>query len=417
MKFKAVLFDLDMTLLDTSSIRQQRENLEWSYVFEHMNEVKPFSKFLPNPHKLPEILSSEGYKIGIVTSSDGNYAKILLEKYSIFYDLLVSYQDTNNHKPDPEPILFASKQLNLSPEECIYIGDERTDYIASSRAGCSCIGAGWGMINEVDVIGYAPDFLINDPKLLVNFSQIPFLEYLLEDSFSTIDTKFVHDGSILTWIDNGIRYHALGRYFNVTDTRHKQSTLSKSLIQFRENPAKSDYFAAGIQKFIKSDREFDQPYIVTCVPPIPGQTNRFMKLFQILEEQNRGSALQFFPNGLINLGLTCNREIMGCHARVDLENNHIETIGKFPENVLLINDILFSGKAAKRCIMGLMKSGSKKIQVLSLAKSQFKYSLERNRKCPECRGELKIKQNMLDGSLYWRCSSFPDCFYYENIGY
>ncbi len=417
MNYKAILFDLDMTLLDTSSLRQQRENLEWSYVFEHMNEVKPFLNYFPNPHKLPGILSSEGYKIGIVTSSYGNYAKRLLERYSIFYDVLVSYQDTHSHKPDPEPILFASKQLNLRPEECIYVGDERTDYIASFRAGCSCIGAGWGMINKVDVIGYAPDFLIDDPKLLVNFSQISLMEYLLEDSFSTMDTKFLHDGSVLTWNDNGIQHHSLGRFFNETDTRHKQSTLSKSLIQFIEIPAKSIFFAAGIQKFIKSKTEFEQPYIVTYVPPNPGQPDRLKIVLQILEEQNQGSALQFFPNGLLNIGLTFNKETIGCQAQLDPENHYNESVGRFPQNILLINDILFSGKTVKMCIDGLLKSGYKDIQVLSLAKSQYNYSLDQYRGCPECTGELKIKQNRVDGSLYWRCSSFPDCSYYENIGY
>ena len=49
------------------------------------------------------------------------------------------YEDTEKHKPDPEPLLLVSKKLNTKPEEMVYIGDMESDLKAAHSAGMKAV--------------------------------------------------------------------------------------------------------------------------------------------------------------------------------------------------------------------------------------------------------------------------------------
>lgn len=56
-----------------------------------------------------------------------------------YFKVAVGYEDTENHKPDPEPLLLATKRLGIRPEECVYIGDVENDVKAARAAGMKSI--------------------------------------------------------------------------------------------------------------------------------------------------------------------------------------------------------------------------------------------------------------------------------------
>ncbi len=51
-------------------------------------------------------------------------------------------------KPDPEGLLLACSEINLAPEDCIYVGDHIRDIQAGKSAGMRTLAAGWGYIEE-----------------------------------------------------------------------------------------------------------------------------------------------------------------------------------------------------------------------------------------------------------------------------
>lgn len=80
------------------------------------------------------------YTLGIVTSriKEKVYVAGLAELEHSF-QVAISYQDTKNHKPHPEPLLLACKKLGVEPSEAIYIGDTESDVIAGKAAGMKVI--------------------------------------------------------------------------------------------------------------------------------------------------------------------------------------------------------------------------------------------------------------------------------------
>jgi phosphoglycolate phosphatase-like HAD superfamily hydrolase len=59
-------------------------------------------------------------------------------------DVIVTEDDTERHKPFPDPLLHAARLLDLPVSSCWYIGDSTHDMEAARAAGMPAIGAAWG---------------------------------------------------------------------------------------------------------------------------------------------------------------------------------------------------------------------------------------------------------------------------------
>jgi len=94
---------------------------------------------------------AQKFKLGIVTSRENAFESPHLAKLAEYFDVTVSYGDTENHKPHPEPLLCAAQKLGVKPEECIYIGDASSDLRAGRAAGMKVIMYGNSEQKEADV--------------------------------------------------------------------------------------------------------------------------------------------------------------------------------------------------------------------------------------------------------------------------
>lgn len=97
------------------------------------------------PHEIPNVLRAEGHTVGIITSSPGWYARAITTSFGIEYDVLVAYEDTAQHKPDPAPITKALGDVGYTGEgPAFYIGDDVSDFESAYHAGITFIGVAWG---------------------------------------------------------------------------------------------------------------------------------------------------------------------------------------------------------------------------------------------------------------------------------
>lgn len=98
------------------------------------------------PKDLSNIITTlnKKYQLAIVTQKIHfrdrfqEYPELLSLKN--YFKVVISYEDTNNHKPDPEPLLLAVKKLHIKPNEAIYVGDSESDIVAAKNAGMDFIG-------------------------------------------------------------------------------------------------------------------------------------------------------------------------------------------------------------------------------------------------------------------------------------
>ena len=64
------------------------------------------------------------------------------------FEVVVGGDETERHKPDPEPLLLAAERLGAAPEETAYVGDSPFDVRAAKAAGMRSVAVTWGRIHD-----------------------------------------------------------------------------------------------------------------------------------------------------------------------------------------------------------------------------------------------------------------------------
>lgn len=119
-------------------------------IYEEM--IEPF----PGIVELLKGLKEKGYQVGIVTSRLRNSTMIGLRKFGLAEtaDCIVTCEDTDKHKPDPEPALIALEKLSAKADETLMVGDSMFDIKCAHNAGIKAVMVGWAeAITEADLTG------------------------------------------------------------------------------------------------------------------------------------------------------------------------------------------------------------------------------------------------------------------------
>lgn len=79
-------------------------------------------------------------KVGIVTGTDRKNVRFLLGELSRIVDAIVSSDDVENGKPDPEPYLLGAEELGLDPKRVLVVENAPNGVASARAAGCQVVG-------------------------------------------------------------------------------------------------------------------------------------------------------------------------------------------------------------------------------------------------------------------------------------
>ncbi len=208
MKYKTLLFDLDGTILNTNDliINSFLYTLEQFYPGKYTEEKliphmgKPLREQMvifgdeANADKMVEIyrehnirthdeyvkefpyvkevlttLKEEGYTLGVVTTKMRNTVTMGLRRFDLesLMSTVVTYEDTEFHKPAPEPVLLAMEQLGAEKETTLMVGDSQYDIQAAKNAGVTSVGVAWSMKGADFLNQFNPDYMLENMRDLL----------------------------------------------------------------------------------------------------------------------------------------------------------------------------------------------------------------------------------------------------------
>lgn len=205
---KAVLFDFDGTLINTndlifssyqvafksvlnreigmdemlklygrplySSLAEYGEKRERLYeVYREFNAenhdrlAKPFDGAYEGVKKMKD----NGYLVGIVTSKRLHMVEkgIKLLGMDGMFDVIITPDDTEKSKPDPEPVLCGCERLGVLPQETIYVGDSIFDMEAGQRANVKLCAVKYSLTPPQQLLAFKPDYFVDTIDELADF--------------------------------------------------------------------------------------------------------------------------------------------------------------------------------------------------------------------------------------------------------
>ena len=95
-------------------------------------------------------LKDDGRRLGIVTAKRRATVELAFEvvpTLGTYFATIVTAEDTERHKPHPDPILHALDILGAAPAAAAYVGDSPFDVQAAKAAGVQAVAVTWGRIH------------------------------------------------------------------------------------------------------------------------------------------------------------------------------------------------------------------------------------------------------------------------------
>jgi len=215
MNFKAVLFDLDGTLLDTiddladsmNTVLEKFEfprhdiekykyfvgdgmdvlvrralpelcrdeelvsrcirSMEEEYFLHWADKTRPYRGII----ELLDALASEGIKLSILSNKPHAPTIVVVSKMLAKwkFEMVVGVKDGVPKKPDPAAAIGIANNLGILPQDFIYIGDTDTDMKTSVSAEMFPVGALWGFRTGEELIKAGARILVKNPADLLRF--------------------------------------------------------------------------------------------------------------------------------------------------------------------------------------------------------------------------------------------------------
>ncbi len=212
---KAIIFDLDGTLLNTIGDLNNTVNLTYKYFginkvdstdktmsmvghgirnlveqmfVEHPKLVdEAYKKFLEiydskyykttvpydGMKDIVDKLIAEGIKIGVNSNKNDTYTKKLIEMHfsNINLDYVLGKCEGINVKPDPMGANLILKKMGIISSEALYIGDSPTDIKTALNANIDPISVTWGFRSKQQLIDSGAIRIVNKPEEILNILQ------------------------------------------------------------------------------------------------------------------------------------------------------------------------------------------------------------------------------------------------------
>jgi pyrophosphatase PpaX len=131
--------------------------------FAHHDEmVTPF----PGIQEAIHVLMGRGLKLGVVTSKARRGLERGLSTCGLegIFQALVSMDDVERYKPEPEPVLKALEILRAERDSTVFVGDSPHDMAAGRAAGVMTAAALWGPFSRASLEPHSPDHWLETPS-------------------------------------------------------------------------------------------------------------------------------------------------------------------------------------------------------------------------------------------------------------
>lgn len=164
-RYANVIFDLDLTLVDSTCLEGLRKVRNWQEVYANIHKCVLYEGL----QGVFERIRKSGTQVAIVSTAPRPYLEKMIAHFGIPCHHVVGFHDAKPIKPDPAPMLKALQLLKVRPEDVVSFGDRSIDITSSKRAGIFAVGCRWGSREEAQMLEAGCDAIIDSPREILEY--------------------------------------------------------------------------------------------------------------------------------------------------------------------------------------------------------------------------------------------------------
>lgn len=113
---------------------------------------------------------SERYALAITTTRDRPDAEAFVERFGLedHIRVIVARQDVRRLKPHPQPIQCAAERLGVEPQQCVVVGDTTVDVRAGKRSGAMTVAVLCGLGDRAELTRLQPELILESTAQLAD---------------------------------------------------------------------------------------------------------------------------------------------------------------------------------------------------------------------------------------------------------
>lgn len=141
-----------------------------AYFEEHYSkQFDKNTKLYENINKMLTFFKARGYKMAVLSNKPNNFTKKCVFKYlnNWNFDAVYGVREGIPRKPNPAGAIEILKELDINPKECFYVGDTSIDMITGNSADLTSIGVLWGFREKKELLENGAKFLVENPSELI----------------------------------------------------------------------------------------------------------------------------------------------------------------------------------------------------------------------------------------------------------
>lgn len=130
------------------------------------------SRIYDGIEEMIDTLRQRGVKLAVVTNKDQAFAeKMITQFFGEIFDCISGVRSDGVVKPDPGSTLYALDSMGVVAGECLFVGDSDVDIITAKAAGIRSVGTAWGFRSRGELKTAGADYIIDSPAELLDYFQ------------------------------------------------------------------------------------------------------------------------------------------------------------------------------------------------------------------------------------------------------
>lgn len=149
---------------DKKGKKEEATKIFKAYYKEHLaDKTTPYDGIV----ELIKTLKQKNYRLAVISNKIQNALDELVNHFfGDNFEFVIGLRADINKKPAPDSVFLALKTMNIDINDALYVGDSDVDLLTARNAKIDCVSCSWGFKTREQLLSYGASLIIDNPAEL-----------------------------------------------------------------------------------------------------------------------------------------------------------------------------------------------------------------------------------------------------------